>query len=310
MINRHFSDTPRNGLALVALAAALTVAASACGGSEQFEGSSSTTAVPVAAVPVADPDVPATISDTGGSESRFFDPVLNSGLIQASWPPSQDPAQFAAVGDVVFIGQFAGFVVDVGTNAEPTEPGQPEPRGSITTFDGLRFRVLEVLSGELETGPGEMATIAHPVLYQTRPEDAPQPIRLPPIEVFRADVMNASEAAPGSRYIIFANEFQFPDGSEGLALMGPGSAARIAPDGRHIIESGSPPFVLLSTPRSGFAVDITVDVLRDWVQGTPPPPSEIPQDAWPSPDDAPSDPPEELVVTDKYRGEQDSAGGD
>ncbi len=299
MINRRLSDTPRNGLALVALTAALTFAVSACGGSEQFEGSSSTTAVSV-----ADLDVSAAGSDTGDTESRFFDPVRNSGLIHASWPPSQDPAQFAAVGDVVFIGQFAGFVLDVGTDAEPIEPGQPEPRGSVTTFDGLRFRVVEVLSGELKTGPGEMATIAHPVLYQTRPEDAPQPIRLPPIEVFRADIMNASDATPGGRYIIFANEFQFPNGSEGLALMGPSSAARIAQDGRRIIESGSPPFVRLSTPRSGYAVDITVDVFRDWVQGTPPPPSEIPQDAWPSPDDAPPDPPEELVVADKYWGEQ------
>lgn len=271
---RHFRGTV---IALALTAVALNGCATTSNRGPAGETASSTPSDSRA--DVAEPEV----SNPQTERVRFFDGDPNQSPLMASWPVISDFGQLADLAGTAFVGRIVGVERNVGEDRGNPEE-EPAGEGPVTVFDGVRFEVIEVLAGDPELDEDGTIAVGHPAVFELVTGEQ-IPLTVPPIEVMREDLEDPRGGDGGRTYIVFAFPGRYADGTDAYVFFGPGSVAPLGPDGQSVIETGSSPFVNLSGEVNGRGVDVTLDVIREWIRTGRPPKSAIPEEFRPKSDD-------------------------
>lgn len=255
----------------ISILISVVLVASAC--SSERAGSSAREGEPVEA------DSEPTFVAGGSEMSRFFDKSVVSNLYEVYWPDYVDFQDLANAADLVFVGRIVGFQRDFATD----RPDPEDPSGATIVSDGIDFEVLRIMRGT-QPEDSNMVTIAQPVMLDV-PGAADlhnRLIKTPPIDVLRAGIENAERGDGPRSYLVFAKSGRLVGGKTAFGFVGPGSVAPVEADNNTIVATGTAPFTDLSALQNGYGVDITVDVVRDWIDNGVPP-IEVSLDDRPNP---------------------------
>ena len=133
------------------------------------------------------------------SPARFFDDEIVEGAMYVDWFPYDGVNGLVEASDLVFVGTIVGS-----TQAELLDgPDPDDPSGSVIEYDGIVFRIDELLAGTAPDNSGR-ATVAHPAVIRGSVPDVMR------VEVFPIGVVREGLAAiddgrsPRLPYLVFA----------------------------------------------------------------------------------------------------------
>lgn len=145
---------------------------------------------------------------------------------------SNTAEDLAVRADVVFLGEIIRYDTAVFT----IEPDAEDPDKSVTIMDGIVFRPIEVLKGEV---PDEVV-VGTPVGIRDLSGRLRSRIDQPTAEVVRAAIAGLGTGQSAKTFLVFASPMANADGV--YVFYGSGGVVEVLPNGR-LASGAAPPFV-------------------------------------------------------------------
>lgn len=206
-------------------------------------------------------------------DARFLSNNLPSADYSRYSIDFNDVGDLAVASDLVFVGEILGTRSKVLLDG----PYEDTPDETIMEYDGILFKITEVLVGQ-GTKTGAQVIVAHPAVISINGTE--KKVSAEPIETVRSGLEAVARAEQSPRYLVFATV------EGGLAFFNsPGGVVEVGLDGS-LGEAAGVPFLSVEYEGEVFEHALSLDVVRDWIEGNPPK-REPPAHAVPDPNAKP-----------------------